>query len=82
MIINTNLCNILRVLRDANKPLNVGDISKIMNISQPLCSQRLKKLKELNLVTSKKVNNMHYYNIRSGITIVDNLLDICEELAN
>lgn len=82
MLINKNLCNILRILKDSEKPLNVGDISKTVNISQPLCSQRLKKLKELKLVTNKKVNNMNYYTINSDITMVDNLLDICDELAD
>lgn len=81
MLINKNLCNILRILKDSEKPLNVGDISKALHISQPLCSQRLKILKNnYKLITSKKVSNIVYYSLKDNVQLVDNLLNIVTDL--
>ena len=61
---------ILMLYALANKPLNVGELTAILNISQPSTSRHLKILRERGLVKAE----------RDGTTIVYSLVD--ERLIN
>ena len=61
MIINRNLCNILKLI--ITEEMNVTTISETLGLSQPLTSSRLKVLKQLKLVTSRREKNVIYYAI-------------------
>lgn len=61
MIVNKNLCNILKLL--TTDEMNVTTISETLGLSQPLTSSRLKVLKQLGLVTSRREKSVIYYMI-------------------
>lgn len=61
MIVNKNLCNILKLL--TTDEMNVTTISETLGLSQPLTSSRLKVLKQLGLVTSRREKSVIYYTI-------------------
>ena len=61
MIVNKNLCNILKLLTEGE--LTVTTISNNLKLSQPLTSSRLKMLKKLKLVTQRREKSKIFYKI-------------------
>lgn len=80
MIINKQLCEVLDIIYK-NEKINVGQISKQLDISQPLTSRRLAILRYNKFVLYEKVVNHVYYKINPDkLDDVKYLLSIYKDL--
>ena len=73
---NPNRLMILCILQDGEKC--VGELQKILKISQPALSQHLKKLKNMGIVESRHSKQQVFYKIidLGAIKIVKTLYDV------
>lgn len=75
---NENRLKIIYLLREDNK-LCVCDLSDILNMTIPAVSQHLRKLKDAQLIQSRKVGQTVFYSLRAESTdILHSLLDHLE----
>lgn len=77
---NKNRLKIIYLLREDNN-LCVCDLSDILNMTIPAVSQHLRKLKDAQLIQSRKVGQTVFYSLRAESTgILHSLLDHLETI--
>lgn len=77
---NENRLKIIYLLREDNN-LCVCDLSDILNMTIPAVSQHLRKLKDAQLIQSRKVGQTVFYSLRAESTgVLHSLLDHLETL--
>lgn len=76
MLANKNRLVILCALINGEK--SVGEMQKLLNISQPLLSQHLAKMRQIGLVTSRREGQSIFYCISSNETKA--ILDVLSKL--